>query len=89
MRAALEDKGWDREVALRFEEITVGYDARSGYATFTTPNFTIGYETSGSDQPTAGDAGGNIVEPGTGTIMGSTVGGNGVPDYVEKLGFWL
>jgi hypothetical protein len=27
--------------------------------------------------------------PGTGAVVGSTIGGNGVPDYIEKLCFWL
>lgn len=81
-------KNWPREVALDLEEIFIGYRDYGGYASYTLPNFTINYETSGTDQPPAADTGGAITAPG-GAVVGATVAGNGVPDYIEKLGFWL
>lgn len=78
-----------REDLLKLEEIFFRYSPYAGYATYDTTNFTFTYQTSGSDQPPADDTGGNITMPGTGAIVGTTTGGNGVPDYVEKVGFWL
>jgi hypothetical protein len=89
LRHTVELKRWDRAVALRLEEVLIGYTPTAGYASYTTPNFTLNYETSGSDQPPTSDSGGNVTMPGTGTVVGTTIGGNGVPDYVERLGFWL
>jgi hypothetical protein len=89
LHEAVRVKDWPREVSLQLEEILTGYDPEAGYATFSCPNFTITYQTSGTDQPPSADTGGNIIMPGTGTVVGSTTGGNGVPDYIEKLCFWL
>ena len=86
---AVDIKGWPRGTRLALEDILIGYDPEAAYATFTCPNFTITYQDTGSDQPPTADIGGNIVMPGTGTVVGTTIGGNGVPDYVEKLCFWL
>jgi len=82
-------KNWPRDFRLRIEDILIGYDPTASYATYDCPHFSIGYNDSGTDQPTAGDGGGNITMPGTGAVVGSTIGGNGVPDYIEKLCFWL
>jgi hypothetical protein len=89
LREAVRVKNWDREIYLRLEDIFIGYDPDASYATFSCSNFTITYETSGSDQPPSADTGGNIIMPGTGVVVGTTTAGNGVPDYIEKLCFWL
>ncbi len=89
LRDTIQIKGWPREIRLRLEEILTGYDPEASYATFSCPNFTITYQNSGTDQPPTADTGGNITMPGTGTVVGTTTGGNGVPDYIEKLCFWI
>jgi hypothetical protein len=89
LRDTVRVKQWPREVALRLEEVLIGYDPNAAYATHNCPNFSITYETSGGDQPPTADTGGNITMPGTGTTVGTTTAGNGVPDYIEKLCFWL
>jgi len=80
-------KEWPREIRVRLEEILTGYNPEAGYASYDTTNFSITYQTSGSDQPPSTDTGGNITMPGTGAVVGTTTGGNGIPDYIEKLGF--
>lgn len=89
LRDTIRKKAWPREISLRFEEILIGYDPAASYATHGCPNFNITFQTSGTDQPPAADTGGNITMPGTGTVVGTTTSGNGVPDYIEKLCFWL
>ncbi len=89
LEEAIRLKDWPREVRLELEDILIGFDGDAAYETFECPNFTITYETSGSDAVPTDDSGGDIVMPGTGTVVGSTTGGNGVPDYIEKLCFWL
>lgn len=89
LRDAVRVKEWPRDVALRLEELLIGYDPAASYATLDCPNFAITYQTSGSDQPPTADTGGNITMPGTGAVVGTTTAGNGVPDYIEKLCFWL
>lgn len=90
LREAVVLKAWPREVALRLEEILIGYDPAAAYATQScSGHFTITYQDTGSDQPPAGDSGVNIVMPGTGAVVGATTANNGVPDYIEKLCFWL
>lgn len=86
---AIRIKKWPREVWLEVEEILTGYDPDSSYSTYSCGNFDITYQTSGTDQPPSDDSGGNITMPGTGDVVGSTTGGNGVPDYIERLCFWL
>src|SRR4030095_7772617 len=82
-------KKWPRDIILKIEEILTGYDPEVSYVTSSCPHFTINYNNSGTDQPPSVDTGGNITMPGTGAIVGSTIGSNGIPDYVEKLCFWL
>ncbi len=89
LRETVRVKGWPREIALRLEEILIGYDPDAAYASFNCPNFTITYQTTGVDQPPPADTGGNITMPGTGVTVGTTMGANGIPDYIEKLCFWL
>lgn len=89
LRDTVRVKQWPREVSLRLEEILIGFNADAGYATHSCPNFDITYQTSGGDQPPTADTGGNITMPGTGAVVGTTAAGNGVPDYIEKLCFWL
>ena len=90
LREAVVLKEWSREVALRLEEIFIGYDPAAAYATQTcsSQHFTITYQTTGPDQPPSGDSGAPIVMPGTGVTLANTGIGNG-PDYVEKLCYWL
>ncbi|BBO72362.1 hypothetical protein DSCA_62920 [Desulfosarcina alkanivorans] len=82
-------KKWPRDTLLELEDILIGYEPEVGYASHDCPNFSITYQTSGTDQPPSADVGGNITMPGTGDIVGTTTGGNGVPDYIEKVCFWL
>lgn len=89
LRGTIEVKKWPRDVRLRLEEILIGYDPAASYATYDCPHFRITYQDSGSDQPPTSDTGASIVMPGTGAVVGTTVAGNGVPDYIEKLCFWL
>lgn len=89
LRDAVRVKRWPREIALELEDILIGFDADASYASFDCPNFVITYQTSGFDAVPSADTGGNITMPGTGAVVGATTGGNGVPDYVEKLCFWL
>lgn len=89
LREAVRIKGWPRTVRLQLEEILTGYDPSASYATLNCPNFAITYQDSGSDQPPTADTGGNITMPGTGATVGTVTAGNGVPDYIEKLCFWL
>lgn len=85
----LRIKNWSRDIRLHLEEILTGYDPHSRYATYSCGNFDISYNTTGIDQPPSADPGGDITMPGTGTVVGTTTGGNGVPDYIERLCFWL
>lgn len=91
---ALRLKKADRNIYTELDRIlSVHY---FGYSThvYNTPNFSITYVlndggTTSSDAVANVDTAENIVLPGTTTVVGSTVAGNGVPNYVEKVGFWL
>jgi hypothetical protein len=89
LREAAASKRLPRDRRLELETILTGYDPDAAYATYTCPHFTITYQDSGIDQPPTDDTGADITMPGTGVVVGSTVAGNGVSDYIEKLCFWL
>lgn len=82
-------KDFSRDARLRLEEVLIyAYGPGAGYASYNTTNFSITYETSGSDAPPSGDTGGTVSAQGAPNV-GTTTGGNGIPDYVEALGVWL
>lgn len=82
-------KQWNREVLLALEEIIIGYDRfGGGFTTYTCPPFTINYDTTGTFAVSTTDSVSDIVIPGTATVVGATAI-NGVPDYVERICFWL
>lgn len=89
LRDASRMKKWSRDTRLRLEDIMTGYSPTASYATWSCTNFSITYQDTGTEQPPTADVGGNITMPGTGTVVGATIGGNGVPDYIEKLCVWL
>ena len=83
-------KQWNREILLRLEEIIIGLDRFSGFGftTYTCAPFVINYDTTGTFAVSTTDSVSNIVMPGTGTVVGTTAV-NSVPDYIERICFWL
>lgn len=81
------EKDWDREVLLELEEV-LGRAELAGFSTYSCGKFEIDYDTSGSAAVPSDDMNDDIEMPGSGATIGST-GDNGVPDYVERLCFWL
>ena len=82
-------KQWDRAVLLGLEEIIIGYDRfGGGFTTYSCPPFVINYDTTGAFAVSTTDTASNIVMPGTATVVGTTTA-NAVPDYVERICFWL
>lgn len=89
--SVLEDlvraKKWDREIALTLEDILWGFGG-FGFTSYSCPPFSINYETTGSTAVDPTDTASNITLPGAATVLGSTAA-NGVPDYIERICFWL
>lgn len=88
LEATVRAKNWQREVALELEDILRGSLRFGAFATYSSPPFTINYQTSGATAVNTTDSVTNIVMPGTSSVIGTT-SANGVPDYVERIAFWL
>ncbi len=80
-------KEWSEAVAEGLRGLLAGRPGPD--ATLLCGPFRIEYATSGTDAPPAEDTGRAILLPGTPTVVGTTVARNGVPDYIERLCFWL
>jgi len=91
---ALRIKKADRRYWLEIEAVLRPDSLAYSTHTYDTPNFSITYvlNDGGANSPGAvnpTDSAVNILQPGTATVLGTTTAGNGVPNYVEKVGFWL
>ena len=82
-------KKFKRETFLEIEEIFFLPQPHFAAVVYTCGNFTITYQNSGPDAIPLTDTAEDIIEPGTGVVVGTTVAGNGVPNYIEKLCYWL
>ncbi|MCK5238202.1 MAG: hypothetical protein KAR33_01570 [Candidatus Thorarchaeota archaeon] len=84
----MELKALPRLDILSIVDILNGMNLFVAATTYSCPPFDINYEVTGATAVDTTDSASDIVIPGT-TIVVGTTSANGVPDFIERVCFWL